>query len=131
MVAAGERLAVVVERRDQRLAGAGWGDDQISEVSSVDSLRFKLVERSLLVRMRLQIEEHRRAGISATWTLTSIFKRLFHTTAKGFVVGPEFLEFLIAPKGIEGAPETLDNMGSFDFAELYGPLDSVFKSGSR
>ncbi len=124
-------MARIVECCDQRLACARWGNNQVAEIVPVEPFSFKLVKRGLLVGMWPQIEEHRRACGSAAWPLARMLQRQFHAAAKIIVVWPELFKFLVAPKRVESAPEAFDDLGSVDFAQLNGPFDTVFESGSR
>jgi len=41
------------------------------------------------------------------------------------------LELVVFPERLEGAAKFFDNMWRFNLAELYGPLNSVFKRWTR
>src|SRR5208283_1232659 len=81
--------------------------------------------------MRPQVEERGWPGVSLPRPLPRILQGQFHATAKVLVIRQELLEFLIAPKGLEGTAETFDNVRCFNLAQLDGPFNTVFKSRSR
>jgi hypothetical protein len=90
-------LASIVEGRDQRLSRPGWGHDEIAEMPFVDPLRLKLIEGSLLVRVRPKIKEHWWSGVAASRPAFRILQRQLHPSAKFFIIWPELFKFLITP----------------------------------
>jgi hypothetical protein len=60
-----------------------------------------------------------------------VFERKLHTAAGFFVVWPERFKFLIASERIERCPKPIHNVGRLNFAQLDGPFNAVFESGSR
>ena len=127
---AGERLAREVKGRNQGLAGSGRSDDEVPKEPSVDPLRLQPIERGLLVRMRAQIEENRWASVRVPRCPSGVFERELHTAAGLFIVWPESLKFLIAPERVERCPKPIHNVGCLNFAQLDGPFNAVFQSGS-
>ena len=111
-----KRLASVIKRRYQSLSCTGRGDNKIAEIALIDPLRLKLIESCLLVGMWPQIEKYRGPRISLPGPSARIIQRLFHAPTEVLVIGTEMFKFLVAPKGVESATETLNNMWRFNLA---------------
>jgi hypothetical protein len=119
--------ALVVERRDDGLAGAGRGDDQVAR-AAVAAFGGEAVEHRLLVGLRLQVEPGG-GGNGFGVRALGLLQRAAQLQAMRVVVRIEALEFRIVPERLEmcfGGGEEVRLPG---LCELDRPFDATEQRG--
>ena len=114
----GRRDALVVERRDHGLAGAGRRDDEVAAAAVQRALGDELVEDGLLERQRAELDEEPVGLVGRRLAR----ERTREPRALLGVVGVVGLELDVVPQRVERALELVDDVRQVGGADLHHPL---------
>ena len=125
-------LAPVVERGQQRLAGAGGGDHEVAPAPVKLSFGCEVIQDRLLERVGLQRDEEQRLRLQGPSTPSMGFVVEGPPQARAAVLrgGIERLELAALPQGLEGAGELLQHVQHVHLADLHGPLEAAAERGT-
>ena len=98
--------ALVIQRRDDRLAGTGGRHHQIARITTDSSLCLQLVQNLLLVGIGVDVH-----GVDTRIVGVEIFFRLQRPRQALFLILRVVFKFAVIPVILEGSGDLVDSFG--------------------